>query len=75
MASSGGERIVIIQAKKTVLTCPETGQEVVLQKDCLNPKGDGVSCPFFKHFGIRGNHVWIACKSTKIEYLPAHNRR
>lgn len=61
--------MVIIQAKKTILMCAETGKEIVMQKDCLNPKGDGISCPFFKHFGIRGNHIWVACKSSKLRHL------
>jgi len=49
---------------KAHLKCPLTGEEVVLHKDCMNKDGKGNSCPFFKHFCIQGNKVWIACKKT-----------
>jgi len=47
---------------KVVLKCPETGKEVVLHEDCINKDGRGNNCPNFKHFGIQGSKVWIACK-------------
>jgi len=50
---------------KVVLTCPETGEEVVLHEDCMNKDGKGKNCPYFKHFGIEGSKVAVTCESTK----------
>jgi len=61
--------MVVIRAHKTILTCPETGEDVVLQKDCLNPNDNGDPCPSFKHFGIQGNHIYVACKSVKLKHV------
>lgn len=61
--------MVVVRAHKTILKCPETGENVIMQKDCLDPKGNGDPCPLFKHFGIEGNHIYIACKSVKLEHL------
>jgi len=52
------------------LICPETGEQVVLHKDCMDPNGDGNPCRFYKHFGVEGSRVVVACGSTKVEHLP-----
>jgi len=44
------------------LKCPKTGEEVELIKDCMDPQGNGESCENFKHYGIQGSLIVIACK-------------
>lgn len=40
---------------KVVLICPKTNEEVTLHKNCIE-------CPCFKHFGLGGWKIYVACK-------------
>lgn len=51
------------------IVCPETGKEVKLHEDCQKADEHGNPCPYYKHFGIRGPMVVVACSSIKTEFL------
>jgi hypothetical protein len=44
-----------------VLKCPKTGKEVRLYKDCMKAGDPHNTCPHFKHWGIEGTRIVIAC--------------
>lgn len=43
---------------KIVVTCPRTGKEVVLHKDCVT---HGKRCEHYGHWGIRGSKAFVTC--------------
>jgi hypothetical protein len=46
---------------KAVFTCPKTGKEVTLHKECTNADGKGNNCEFFKHWMWESSHPLLAC--------------
>lgn len=50
-----------------VLKCPKTGKEVRLYEDCMKADDPKNTCEHYKHFGLEGNNVWIACAYDKWE--------
>jgi len=50
-----------------VLKCPKTGKEVRLYKDCLKWDDPKNTCEYYKHFGIEGHRIWIACAYPEWE--------
>ena len=51
------------------IVCPETGKEVKLHEDCQNADKKGNPCQYYKHFGVEGNKLYVACMSSKTEFL------
>jgi len=51
------------------IVCPETGKEVELHKDCQDADHRGTPCQYYKHFGLEGHKICVACASVKTEFL------
>ena len=49
------------------IVCPKTGKEVELHKECQDADGKGTPCQYYKHFGLEGHKVYVACASTKAQ--------
>jgi len=50
-----------------LLKCPKTGEEVRLYQDCMKAGDPKNKCEHFKHFGIEGHKIMIACSCDKWE--------
>ncbi len=46
---------------KAVFKCPRTGEEVRLDKECINLDGKGDRCPFLRHWSWEGSRPIISC--------------
>jgi len=44
-----------------VFTCPKTGEEVRLDKECTNIDGKGNNCPHYKHWSWEGARPLLVC--------------
>lgn len=51
------------------IVCPETGKEVKLHEVCQDADGKGTPCQYYKHFGVEGQKIYVACASVKTEFL------
>lgn len=50
-----------------ILKCPKSGEEVRLYRDCIRAGTAETPCPHYKHFGIEGRQIVIACTYPESE--------
>jgi len=50
-----------------VLKCPKIGKEVRLYQDCMKSDDPKNKCECYKHFGVEGHQIVIACSFENWE--------
>jgi len=52
---------------EVIFKCPRTGKEVRLYWDCMKAGDPKNPCEFFKHWGVEGPKIVVACAYDEYE--------
>lgn len=58
---------MIIKGSVVFKKCPKTGKEGRLYQDCMKADDPKNKCEHFKHFGVEGHSIVIACGYDEFE--------